>query len=162
MGAVQSVAARTYSKVESICVGFDDHKQEVLILLQAPKTPFRLYTQGEKEGVDQYTHNFWSLWDMVKAFGRSPGVHKSLVDAILKHPTQVRDVNNVTVQERVEAEEATCKVVKAVLLISGTDKRWYAKLKDKRANNYLLGMDQYPDTFDKSNANPGELPGELH
>ena len=24
------------------------------------------------------------------------------------------------------------------------------KLKDKLANNYLLGMDQYPDTFDKA------------
>jgi hypothetical protein len=30
------------------------------------------------------------------------------------------------------------------------DKRQYWKLKDELANNYLLGMDQYPDTFNKA------------
>ncbi len=43
-----------------------------------------LYTQGEKEGVDKYSCNFKSLWDTVEAFGGSPGVHKGLVDAVLK------------------------------------------------------------------------------
>ena len=37
-------------KIERICVGFDNHKQEVYNLVQAMKTPF-LYTQTEKEAV---------------------------------------------------------------------------------------------------------------
>ena len=48
------------NKIERICVGFDDHKQEVFNLVQALKTLF-LYTQTEKESVDEYTHNFKSL-----------------------------------------------------------------------------------------------------
>jgi hypothetical protein len=35
-------------------------------------------------------------------------------------------------------------------LISRADKRRYGKLKDKLANSYLLGSDQYPNTFDKA------------
>jgi hypothetical protein len=44
-----------------------------------------------------------------------------------------------------EANEA----VKAALLISGADKRQYGQLKDQLANNYLLGTDQYPNTYEK-------------
>ncbi len=62
------------NKIERICVGFDDHKQEVFNLVQALKTLF-LYTQTEKESVDEYAHNFKSLWDTVEAFGGSPGIH---------------------------------------------------------------------------------------
>ena len=40
--------------------------------------------------------------------------------------------------------------MKAALLISGADRRKYGKLKDELANNYLLGTDQYPDTFEKA------------
>jgi hypothetical protein len=40
--------------------------------------------------------------------------------------------------------------VKAALLISGVDKRQFAKLKDELANNHLLGMDKYHNTFDKA------------
>ena len=56
------------NKIERICVGFDDHKQEVFNLVQALKTLF-LYTQTEKESVDEYARNFKSLWDTVEAFG---------------------------------------------------------------------------------------------
>jgi hypothetical protein len=35
-----------------------------------------LYTQGEKESVEEYERNFKSLWDTVEAFGGFPGVHK--------------------------------------------------------------------------------------
>jgi hypothetical protein len=77
-------------------------------------------------------------------------VHKGLVEALVKNPSQVNDVNNVTPKECKEAEETTCEVVKAALLISGADKRQHGKLKDELANNYLLGTDQYPDTFDKA------------
>ncbi len=69
-------------KVERICVGFDDHKQEVFNLVQALKTLF-LYTQGEKEPVEEYGRNFKSLWDTVEAFRGSPGTHKGLTDSFL-------------------------------------------------------------------------------
>jgi hypothetical protein len=87
---------------------------------------------------------------MVEAFRGSPEVHKGLVEALVKNPSQVNDVNNVTLKERREAEETACEAVKAALLISGADKWQYSKLKDKLTNNYLLGTDQYPDTFHKT------------
>ncbi len=49
-----------------------------------------------------------------------------------------------------EAKETVCKVVKAAHLISSADKWQYGKLRDELANNYLLGTDQYPNTFDKA------------
>jgi hypothetical protein len=53
-------------------------------------------------------------------------------------------------KERSDAEETSSEAVKAALLISGADRRKYGKLKDELANNYLLGMDQYPDTVEKA------------
>ncbi len=70
------------SQVEKICVGFDDHKQDVYNLVQALKTLF-LYTQSEKESNEEYRRNFRSLWDTVEAFGGSPGIHRGLTDTIL-------------------------------------------------------------------------------
>ncbi len=131
------------------CVVFDDHKQEVFNLVQAVKTLY-LYTQGEKESVEEYRRNFKSLWDTVEAFGGSPGMHKGLVEGIPKDPGRVRNVNSVTDAERRDAEQEVSDTVKAALIISGADKRQYRKLKDELANNYLLGTDQYPNTFDKA------------
>ncbi len=128
-------------KIERICVGFKDHKQEVFNLVQALKMLF-LFTQGEKDTVDEYGHNFRSLWDTVEAFSGSPGIHKEL--------GQVANPANITANERKAAEEDANKSVKAALLISEAEKRRYGKLKDKLANNNLLGADQYPDTFDKA------------
>ena len=71
-------------KIEKICVGFDDHKQEVFNLVQSLKTLF-LYTQSNKETVEEYGRNFRSLWDTVEAFGGSPGVHEGLVRGILSN-----------------------------------------------------------------------------
>ncbi len=82
------------SKIERICVGFDDHKQEVFNLVQALKTLF-LYTQTEKESVDEYAHNFKSLWDKVEAFEGSPGIHQGLVNGLLATPGRVRDPRNM-------------------------------------------------------------------
>ncbi len=85
--------------IKKICVGFDDHKQEVFNLVQALKTLF-LYTQGGRETVEEYGCNFRSLWDTMEAFGGSPGIHKGLTDAILASkvasgqaaiPTQVKE-----------------------------------------------------------------------
>ncbi len=85
------------SKIERICVGFDDHKQEqeVFNLVQALKTLF-LYTQTEKESVDEYTRNFKSLWDTLEAFGGSPGIYQGLVKGLLALPDQVRNPSNIT------------------------------------------------------------------
>ena len=41
------------TQVEKMCVGFDNHKQDVFNLVQALKTLF-LYAQGEKESVEEY------------------------------------------------------------------------------------------------------------
>ncbi len=136
-------------RIECICVGFDNHKQEVFNLVQALKMLF-LFTQGEKDAVDKYGRNFQSLWDTVEAFGGSPGIHKGLVDGLVREPGRVIDPANITADERKAAEGVANKLVKVALLISGTEKRRYGKLKDKLANNYLLGTDQYPNIFDKA------------
>ena len=53
-------------------------------------------------------------------------------------------------KERSDAEETSSEAVKAALLISSADRSKIGKLKDELANNYLLGTDQYPDTFEKA------------
>ncbi len=60
-------------------------KQEVFNLVQALKTLF-LYTQTEKECVDEYARNFKSFWDTVEAFSGSPGIHQGLVKGLLALP----------------------------------------------------------------------------
>jgi hypothetical protein len=62
----------------------------------------------------------------------------------------VANLANITANERKATEEEANESVKATLLISRAKKRRYDKHKDKLANNYLLGTDQYPDTFDKA------------
>jgi hypothetical protein len=134
------------SEVEKICVGFDDHKQEVFNLVQALRALF-LYTQNKKDTVEEYGRNLKSLWDTVEAFGGSPGVHKGLTDTILK---AVVPAGEVAMAAQVKAaEEESSEKVKAALLISGADRRRYGALKDSLANNYLLGSNHFPDTFGK-------------
>jgi hypothetical protein len=116
--------------------------------VQALKTLF-LYTQTDRETVEEYSWNFRSFWNTVEAFGGLPGVHKGLVAGILKEPGRVSG-SSPTPTKIKNVEEEASKSVKAVLLISGADKRRYGQLKDKLANNYLRGTDQYPDTFDKA------------
>jgi hypothetical protein len=135
------------SKVEKICVGFDKHKQEVFNLVQALRALF-LYMQNKKDTVEDYGQNFKSLWDTVEAFGGSPGVHKGLTDTILKAVVPAREV--AMAAQVKAAEEESSKKVEAALLISGANRRHYGGLKDLLANNYLLGSDQYPDTFGKT------------
>ncbi len=60
------------------------------------------------------------------------------------------DPNNVTEDELAAMEAEVSEAIKGALLISGADKRCYRKLKDKLTNSYLLGSDQYSDTFDKA------------
>jgi hypothetical protein len=133
------------AKIEKICMGFDNHKQEVFNLAQSLKTLF-LYMQLEKETVEEYGCNFRSLWDTVEAFGGSRGVHEGLVSGLLSNIWGTTP----TAKERSDVEEAASEAVKVALLISGAHRHKYGKLKDKLANNYLLDTDQYPDTFDKA------------
>jgi hypothetical protein len=109
-----------------------------------------LFTQGEKDTMEEFGRNFRSLWEMVEAFGGSPGVHKGLVNELLSNTTRVKDVRKPTDPEIAKTEDDSCKAVKAALLVSGANKRQYGKLKDELANNYLLGSDQYPDTYEKA------------
>ncbi len=60
------------------------------------------------------------------------------------------DPKSPTAAERQQAKVDASEVVKAALLISRANKQQYSKLKDKLANNYLLGSNQYPDTGDKA------------
>jgi hypothetical protein len=137
------------SNIERICVGFNDHKQEVFNLVQALKTLF-LYSQSNRETVEQYGLTSCALWDTVEAFRGSPGVHKGMIEALLKDPSQVANVGNPTMIKKKKAKEEASEFIKAALLISGADRNRFGKLKDELANNYLLGMDQYLDTFEKA------------
>ena len=113
------------------------------------KTLF-LYTQTDKESVEDYSRNLTSLWDTANAFGASPGIHKGSVEGwLLAEPGRISDVNNITDIERTEAETQISDTVKAALLISVDDKHRYGGLKNDLGNNYLMGADQYPDTTDK-------------
>ncbi len=136
------------TKMERICMGFNDHNQEIFNLVQALKMLF-LYMQMDKEMVEEYSQNVKSLWDMVEAFRGLSGVHKGLVKGVLAMPRKTRDPYNVTEEELVAVEEKVTKAVKAALLISSADKKRYSRLKEQLANNYLLGTNQYPNTLEK-------------
>jgi hypothetical protein len=107
-------------EVEKICVGFDDHKQEVFNLVQALRALF-LYTQNKKDTVEEYGRNLKSLWDTAEAFGGSPGVHKGLTNTILAGAVPPGEV--ATAAQVKAAEEESSEKVKAALLISGADRR---------------------------------------
>ncbi len=117
-------------------------------LVQALKALF-LYTQSEKDSVEEYGRNLKSLWDMVEAFGGSPGFHKGMMEALAKDATRFANAAAPMEDEIAKMENEANKAVKAVLLISGAGKRRYRQLKDQLANNYLLGMDQYSNTYEK-------------
>jgi hypothetical protein len=134
------------AKIEAICVGFGDHKQEVFHMVQSLKTLF-LYTQSNKETVEEYRRNFRSLWDTVEAFGGSPGVHEGLVRGILSN---VMRGTTPTAKERSDAEETSSEAVKAALLISGADRCKYGKLKDELANIIFWVWTSIPIHFEKA------------
>jgi hypothetical protein len=70
-----------------------------------------------------------------------------MVDAVLK--TKAADPNKPTKKELRNVETKVSKAVKLALLISGANKARYGQLKELLVNNYLLGMDQYPNTLEK-------------
>jgi hypothetical protein len=113
----------------------------VFKLVQALKA-LLLYSQYKKEAVEEYGHNLKSFLDAVKAFGGTPGLHRGMTK-------KVADPNNPTADEIAKLENEVNKAVKVALLISGAEKRRFGRLKDDLANNYLLGTDRYPNTFEK-------------
>ena len=94
------------AKIERICVGFDDHKQEVYNLVQSLKS-LMLYSQGEKDTVDSYIQSFKSHWDTCSAFGASPGMHEGLVNNMLATADWVANHANITADERARAVNET-------------------------------------------------------
>jgi hypothetical protein len=114
------------NKIKRICVGFNDHKQEVFNLVQALKMLF-LYSQSDRETVELYGRNSCTLWDTVEAFRGSPRVHKGMIEALRKDPSQLANVGNPTMIEKKKAKEDASKSVKAALLISGADRNRFWK-----------------------------------
>ncbi len=135
-------------KIKRICVGFNDHKQDVFDLVQALKALF-LYTRLEKELVEEYGRNLKSLWDTVEAFGGYPGLHKGMMEALTKDATRFANAGAPTEDEITKMENEAKEAMKTALLISGADKQGYRQLKDELANSYLLGTNQYPNTYEK-------------
>jgi hypothetical protein len=70
------------------------------------------------------------------------------MDMILKAVVPAGEV--ATAAQVKAVEEELSEKVKAALLISGANRHRYGGLKDSLANNYLLGSNQYPDTFGKA------------
>jgi hypothetical protein len=90
-------------KIKQICIGFDDHKQDVYKLVQALKGLF-LYSQLEKELVEEYRRNLKCLQDTIEAFGGSPGLHKGMVDALMKTTSRFTDLGTPTKEEMAKVE----------------------------------------------------------
>ncbi len=68
----------------------------------------------------------------------------------MRDRTRFTDLTAPTEEEMARVENEANEAVKAALLISGADKQQYGKLRDKLANNYLFGTDQYPNTYKKA------------
>jgi hypothetical protein len=118
------------TKIERICIRFDDHKQEIFNLVQALKTLF-LHTQGERESVEEYSRNLKSLWDTVEAIGGLLAMQKELINGVMKLPGRVWNPDNVTDKKFKDAENDVVEAVKAVLLISRAIKAKYWWLKEQ-------------------------------
>jgi hypothetical protein len=109
-------------KIEHICVGLDNHKQDAFNLVQALKALF-LYTQSEKDSVEEYGRNLKSLWDMVEAFGGSPGLHKGMMEVLAKDAIRFANAAAPKEDEIAKMENEANEAVKAALLISRANKR---------------------------------------
>ncbi len=84
-----------------------------------------LYTQLEKDSVEEYGRNLKSLWDTVEAFGGSPGLHKGMMEVLAKDAMRFAKVAAPTEDEIAKMENEANMAVKAALLISRADKRRY-------------------------------------
>ncbi len=95
--------------------------------------------------------NFRSLWGTVEAFGEVCQEYtRRLVDAELAR----NGIGSPDATQLKAAKMASSEQVKTALLISGASRSKYGELKDELANNYLLGTNQYPDTYEKAQRIP--------
>jgi hypothetical protein len=86
---------------------------------------------------------------LMEVFGGSSGLHKGMMEVLAKDVTRFANAGAPTEDEITKMENEANEAVKMALLISGADKQRYGRLKDKLANSYLLGTDQYPNTYEK-------------
>jgi hypothetical protein len=61
MQCKQSLRKLITKIIERMCVGFDDHKQEIVNLVQVLKMLF-LYMQTDMKTVEEYFQNLKGLW----------------------------------------------------------------------------------------------------
>jgi hypothetical protein len=73
-----------------------------------------------------------------------------MVDTMLQDTNRVANPGNPITKQIEKVHANASEAVKVALLISSANKQQIRKLKDNLANNYLLGSDQYPDTFEKA------------
>ncbi len=69
---------------------------------------------------------------------------------LVKNDKKFANPMALTKEEMLKVENEESEVVEAALLISVADRHRFGRLKDNLANNYLLGTDQYPDTYKKT------------
>jgi hypothetical protein len=60
---------------------------------------------------------------MVEAFGGSPGLHKGIMEVLVKDTTKFVDPGLPTEDKMAKVKSQVNKLVKAALLISGDDKQ---------------------------------------
>jgi hypothetical protein len=96
----------------------------VFNLVQALKALF-LYTQSEKELVEEYGRNLKSLWDTVEVFRGSPGLHKEMMEVLAKDATRFGNAGTPTENKITKMENEANEAMKTALLISGADKQQY-------------------------------------
>ncbi len=71
------------------------------------------------------------------------------MEALVKDTTRFANAGAPMEDKIAKMENEANEAVKAALLISGANKQGYGRHKDKLANSYFLGMDQYPNTYKK-------------
>jgi hypothetical protein len=72
-----------------------------------------------------------------------------MMEVLAKDATGFANAGAPMEDEITKMENEANRAMKMALLISGADKRRYGRLKDELANSYLLGTDQYPNTYEK-------------
>ncbi len=72
-----------------------------------------------------------------------------MIEALAKDTTRFANAGAPIEDEMTKMEKGGKRGREMALLFSGADKQQYRKLKDELANSYLLGTDQYPNTYEK-------------
>jgi len=137
--------------IKQNCCGFEAHKMKYYALMQAMKKLIYFY-QKPSVSNEQYKEEFEALWDAVGKFGGSMSNHPTLINAvtndIAKRNLHV-DVNGAAQPVQNDIDQATLAVenrMKACLMLGGAHNERFGELKSHLENQYIMGVDQYPDT----------------